>query len=373
MRWLVVPALFVLLAVPAPAAVPDPLLRAATARDRVAYSGEQLLATWDARGAHVAWVHVQHDPATGTRLVYRVDAEANRRRVVWHLPQRTVEYELRTRSGRWYRADQPEVSAQTQLSWLLQNYEVATSPSQALGRPALRLRILPRHPGRPRADLRVDAGTGVVLRSERVSPDGRTRELVAFVNFNPRPVGWMRSWRLPADLTLRQEPSPQPATVQQITERLGRRPPDLQLPPGFFPLTGYLLEPASPTVRRLYSDGLSSLVLSLRPALSAAPPAGSRRLDRARGPAWLHSMGMRHALYWASQGWSFTLAGDLSPEVLLQVADTTGVQPPPSPLDGVLQWLRRLLGADADAWSSSLRLRRVAGRWPQETPSPREE
>jgi len=347
-RWLVAPALLMSLAGPAPAAAPDVLSRAAAVREQVAYSGEQVLVAWDGGRAQVAWVHVQHDPAVGTRLVYRTGPDPHGRRVVWQLPDRTVEYEVRSRSGRVYLPHPVRLSARAQLDRLFRNYEVTTTPSHALGRSAVRVRIRPRYPGRPRADLRVDAQTGVILRSDRLSADGRSRELAAFVSFVPRPVGWMRGWRVPEGLRLRSEPALQPATPEQAAARLGRRPPEVALPAGFLPITDYLLDPSGGSVRRLYSDGLATLALSVRPGASTGPPAGSRLLQTGAGPVWLQSAGIRHALYWTSQGWTYTLAGELSPEVLLRVAQRAGIQSPPSGLDRLVDWLLRTIGLESD-------------------------
>lgn len=347
MRWAAGTILFLALASPAPAAAPELLVRAAAARERAAYSGEQIVATWEGGRAHVAWVHVQHDPEVGTRLVYRTGAAGDRRRVVWQLPDRTVEYDAWSRTGRVYRPPPVRLSARSQLDRLLENYHVTTTSSQALGRPALRVRIRARYPGRPRADLRVDAQTGVILRSERVSADGRSREVAAFVNFARRPEGWMRAWRIPEDLHLQREPPLQPVTPEQVAVRFGRRLPQVLLPVGFVPATDYLLDPLRPAVRRLYSDGLVTLVLSARPDVSAAPPPGSRTLRTGDGPTWVQSAGIRHSVYWSGQGWAFALTAELTPEVLVRVARSTGIRPP-SPLERLLDWLQRTVAPDSD-------------------------
>ncbi|MER3455934.1 MAG: hypothetical protein C4304_03415 [candidate division GAL15 bacterium] len=320
----------------APAAAPEVLDRVSFADQQVAYSGEQLVTTWEEKLPQAFWVHVQHDPAVGTRLVIRSAAGAHRQ-VVWHTPHHVLQYDARTRQGRVYRFSHGRVSRRTQVTWLQRNYFLTASPTQLLGRPALRLHLTPRHPGRPRADLRVDTETGVVLRSERISPDGRSRELATFVRFAVRPVGWMRPSRPPADLQLQREPPVRSVTLDEVAARWGRQPPEVWLPAGFYPMTPYLLEGS--VVRRAYSDGLATLLVSIRPAVSPQPPAGSRPVHRTGGPVWVQSAGLRQVLYWTYAGWSFTLIGELGPEALLEVADRTGVQPAPTVLEALLRWL----------------------------------
>ncbi len=325
------------------------LLRAAVAQEQVAYSAEQLVATWEGQQAHLALAHVQHDPAVGTRLVYRSLSGGQNRRVVWHAADRTLEYDPHTRRGRVYRAYRPQVSARQQLAWLARNYSVSSAPSRLLGRQTERLRIVPRQAGRPTATVHVDVRTGVILRSERTSADGAAREFSSFLNFTPRPVGWMRFRKLPADLQLREEPPPRPATLQQLRSVFEQALPDVQLPEGFSPVTAFLLEDGGTTVRRAYSDGLTTLVVSWRPQASGPPPAGSRVIYRRGGPVWLRSSGLRHLVHWQHAGWAITLVAELSADVLLGVADRTGVQPAPSALDGLLNWLRTTLALEPDA------------------------
>jgi len=325
------------------------LLRAAVAQERVAYSAEQLLATWEGQQPHLALAHVQHDPAVGTRLVYRPLSGGQDRRVVWHTADRTLEYDPHTRRGRVYPAYRPQVSARQQVAWLTRNYSVSSAPSRLLGRQTQRLRMVPRQPGRPTVTVHVDVHTGVILRSERTSAGGAAREFSAFLSFTPRPVGWMRSQKLPADLQLRSEPPSRTATLQQVTSAFGRRLPEVQLPDGFSPVTAFLLEDRGTTVRRAYSDGLTTLVVSWRPQASASPPAGSRVVYRPGGPVWVRSSGLRHLVHWQHAGWAITLVAELSPDVLLGVADRTGIQPAPSTLDVLLEWLRSRLAVESDA------------------------
>ncbi|GBD28131.1 hypothetical protein HRbin31_00143 [bacterium HR31] len=342
-RWLWGTVLAVLLSAPGRAGGLEVVARAASARRQAAYAAEQLLVVWEGERAHSAFVHVQHDPAVGTRLSYRPVGSGSRR-VVWHVRDRTVEYDPRTRAGRSYRNDPVRASPQAQLSWLERNYALTWSPTRVLGRDAVHVRVTPRRPGRPRADLRVDRRTGVILRSERVSPDGRNRELAVFLNFVPQQAGWMRSVRMPDDLHLTQEPAAQAVTESEAAARLGQPLPVVWLPPDFSPLTEFLVDGRTGVARRLYSDGLTTLVLSFRRAGGPIPPAGSRVVFRSGGPVWVQSAGLRHALHWANGGWAFTLVGELSPDVLLEVADRTGVQPAPSALQNLLRWLAQAVG-----------------------------
>ncbi|MDR7598242.1 MAG: hypothetical protein QN188_11000, partial [Armatimonadota bacterium] len=64
---------------------------------------------------------------------------------------------------------------------------------------------------------------------------------------------------------------------------------------------------------------------------------------------WVRSSGLRQLVYWQYAGWAITLVAELSPDVLLAVADRTGIQPAPSTLDFLLEWLRSRLATDSDA------------------------
>lgn len=336
-------ALLLLVALAAPSrASPDVLVRVASARQRVAYSGEQLVATSVDGRTHVALARVAHDPRVGTLLSYRPLAGSGHRRVVIHTPSRTVEYDPRTGLGSVYRPYDLDVTEH--VDWLVRNYHVSTRPARVLGRPAVRLRLLPKQAGRPRADLRVDGSTGLILRFERVSADGRAREFTAFLSFSPRPAGWMTPVRLPAGPQLRQEPAAEATSPAHVLRLFGRRLPEFPPPTGFQPVTPYLLDRAGPAVRRVYSDGLATLLLSLRPGPTPDPPAGSRLVQRPGGPVWILRAGMRSLAHWTRAGWSLTVVADLSPEVLLEVADRTGVESPPTLFEGIADWFRAALG-----------------------------
>lgn len=329
---------------PTPTAVTDLLARLTAARQRVAYSGEQLVVTSAQGRTHVALVRVEHDPAAGTRLSYRPLTGGGQRRVVIHTPSRTVEYEPRTRRGRTYRPYDLGVPLSQHVDRVLQNYTLSTHPSRALGRPAVRIRVWPRLAGRPRADLRVDLQTGVVLRSERISADGRAREFSAFLTFTPRPVGWMGRIQLPRDLRLQHELPPELMPADRLERLFGEPLPAFRPPAGFQPSTEFLLDRSGPVVRRAYSDGLATLLLSLRPGRIPRPPTGSRVVQRPGGPVWVQPAGLRTLAYWTQEGWSITVVAELSPEVLVEVADRTGISGAPSLFDGIVDWFRRTLG-----------------------------
>jgi negative regulator of sigma E activity len=335
--------LLVALATPSEAAS-DLLVRITSSRQRVAYSGEQVVATAVEGGTRLVLARVDHDPTVGTRVAYRPLAGRGERRVVVHTPTQTVEYEPHTRRGRVYRSYDLDVPLTEHVDWLVRNYSVSSRPTRVLGRPAVRLRLLPKQAGRPRTDLRVDEQTGVILRSERVSADGRAREFTTFLSFSPRPTGWMRSLLVPADLQLWQEPTVEVASPEQVRRLFGHPLPEFHPPAGFQPVTAYLLDRAGPAVRRVYSDGLATLLLSLRPGRTPEPPVGSKVVRRPGGLVWLLPAGMRSLVHWTREGWSLTVVADLSPEVLLEIADRTGVGPPPTVLEGLADWFRSALG-----------------------------
>ncbi len=119
------------------------------------------------------------------------------------------------------------------LAWLGENYRLRAARGTMLGRETLRLDLVPKVADHPRLRLEIDLQTGVFLRSERFSPDGGLGELSAFVHFEPRSPGWLRTLRVPRASKLIIDPAPRVIDEEAITARLGLRPLSVRPPAGF--------------------------------------------------------------------------------------------------------------------------------------------
>lgn len=330
------------LALAGPASAQEELAHLLRARSRAAYAGKQIVATHTDGRTWTLLVRVEHDPAGWSRLEYRVLGTRGKY-VVVRRGRTQIEYDPHSGVGRvsqlpdW--EDPPFVD---HLSWLVQNYRVTTKPGRMLGRPTLRVEVVPRVPDRPRAHFEIDQQTGVFLRTERIGPDGRIGELSAFVSFEPKPPGWRKGATVPPNLHLAHDTTAQPVRPSEVVARFGRKPPEVVLPPGFRPVADLWLPSPQPTLQRVYSDGLSTLVVYERPGSLPSPSSGSRPVRRPGGPVWTRQVGMRTVVHWTRDGWLLTAVGDLAPETLLRMADRTGVDPEPRLIDRLLAWFREL-------------------------------
>src|SRR2546426_1022306 len=180
--------------------IPQPLLQAVRARAAVAYRGEQIVVAWEgAAKAQASLVRIEHDPPAWTRLDYVPLGPSLR----WTVIRRdTVEIRfdpLRLTGTTGPRASTDEDAFETvHLPWLLENYRIATAQDALLGRKVTRVELVPAAGDRPTHRLTVDDETGVVLRSERIGPDGSLGEVTAFLQFEIMPVGWRRNATMPA-------------------------------------------------------------------------------------------------------------------------------------------------------------------------------
>lgn len=321
----------------------EELVHLLRARSRAAYVGKQIVATHVGAQTWTLLVRVEQDPWGWSRLDYHTVGTRGRY-VVVRRGRTQIEYDPHSGSGRishlpaW--EDPPFAD---HWSWLVQNYRLTVRPGRMLGRPTLHVEITPRTPDRPRARFEVDRRTGVFLRAERIGPDGRLGEVSAFLSFEPRPPGWRKHIPLPQPLRLAHEPAMQPVSPSEIAARFGRTPPGVAVPPGFRAVANLLLGGPQATLQRVYSDGLSILVVYQRPGSVPRPAPGSRLVQRPGGPVWVRQVGMRTIVHWTHDGWLLTAVGDLAPDRLLEAADRTGIDPGPRLLDRLLAWLRELV------------------------------
>ena len=326
------------------APAPAPLLQAVRARAAVAYRGEQIVVAWNAATrADASLVRIEHDPPAWTRLDY-FPLGPNRR---WTVIRRDT-VEIRFDPLRLTGTTGPPASADedafetTHLPWLLENYRIATAQDAFLGRKVTRVELVPSAGDRPTHRLTVDDETGVVLRSERIGPDGALGEVTAFLRFEIMPVGWRRNATMPAGLHLTPQARVRPASAADIVRVLGGPPVSVAAPAGFHK-TGEYLTGDGPVVQTIYSDGLSTLVVYQRRGSVASPPQGSRVVPTPSGPIWVQRLGLRTLVHWSHAGRVLTIVGEVSRAGLQAAAERTGIASAPRIWDRLLAWLQDLV------------------------------
>lgn len=341
-RLLAAVILAAVLAEPATAApFPPPLLKAIRAPAASAYRGEIIVTTWDSAGARTTLVIVEHDAPDWSLFEYRPVGSTRR----WTVVRRGVleiQFDPATRTGtRRPRLPDDDALVGGHLPWLQANYRITTRGGVLLGRPVSFVELTPRIPDRPARRMAVDDETGVVLRSERIAPDGRLGEFTAFMTFEPRAGGWRRHAGL-ADLRLREQPGPRTINEEEAARRFGAPPIAFVAPEGFHRAANYLTEERGPVLHTLYTDGLSVLIVSQHRGELARPPKGSRMVTVGSGQTWVQAMGLRTLVHWAHDGWVLTATGDVNAESLLRSVRATGSAPAPRLIDRLVAWVKNL-------------------------------
>lgn len=342
MRTLLATMIAAAFTLPAAAAPPDVLSQLISAPQASAYHGEQIIATWDGTQTQTTLVGIEHDPPGWTRLEYAPVGSAARRVVLRH-DRTEIQYDPATLRGT-QRSRLPEIDDDVEaahVAWLSSNYQIRVTPARMLARPVRRVDLQPRAADRPSRRLYVDLATGIVLRSERAAPDGRVGEITSFVGFEPMPRGWRRGATPRENLQLSLERGPRAVTEEEAARLAAQKPVAFAAPPGFHPLGLYVIRDRPSVFQRVYSDGLSTLVLTQRPGGMAHAPEASRRVDTGGGPVWIHALGLRTLAQWSSSGWVLTLVGDVTVDTMVAAARETGVSPRARLIDRLLHWLRR--------------------------------
>jgi negative regulator of sigma E activity len=325
------------------AASADPLSRAVQARQQVAYRGEQIVATWHGGRSQVTMVQVEHDPPDWSRVEYHPVGSTQRLAVV-RQGNVQMQYDLATLQGtRTPRLNEDDSFFTTHLQWLKENYRTTLSASEVMGRKTDRAELRPVAADRPTRRIEVDRETGVILRSERIAPDGRLGELTAFVSFHVMNIGWHTGASPPPGLRLAYQPRVHSVTAAQASRLLGGDPIEIVPPDGFHRVAYYAMPGGKPEVQTVYTDGLSVLVVSQRHGTIAMPPVGSKVVHTPAGPLWIHNMGLRTLVHWSHANRVLTMIGDVSEEALLRSAQQTGVASAPLLYHRLLVWLRQLL------------------------------
>jgi outer membrane lipoprotein-sorting protein len=307
----------------------DWLSKAIVSPVHVSYRATETLTTQDSTGSRSTKVRVVHRAPDATRCEYLSDRGQVERVITddghscWqHLPQRReLVFSPSLRVDR-------ELWGHESIKRLLSNYEVRTGGQATVnGRKAHVVLVSPRsgHIG-PSKRLLVDERTGLLLRSELTSSDGKTKLISALSDVRLEktiPAGELAPPSNAKKQTVIYEHVavlPLPALA-----RHWRQP--LLVPKSM--LRGYMLESAR-VVRRgrhdfvhlRYFDGVNPVSI-----FEAASVAASSRASRNKGgshvgtaaAAWQRELPY-WSLTWRQRGLKLTVVGDLPREQLLQIA-----------------------------------------------------
>jgi negative regulator of sigma E activity len=324
---------------------PAPLVQTVRARSTVAYQGEQIVVTWEGATHTVAsLVQIEHDPPDWTMLDY-LALGPSRRLTVIRRPGSEIRFDPVRHTGTTAAGLSSEEDAfeTAHLPWLLENYGITTAPDELLGRKATRVLLIPEISDRPSRTLVVDDATGVLLRSERVGSRGSLGEVTTFLRFEVMPGGWRKTASVPTGLRLTPQAAVRAATPEEVARVLGGPPVQVVVPEGFHKTGDYLTGEVPPVVQTIYSDGLSSLVVSQRKDSVARPPQGSELVATPSGPIWVQRLGLRTLVHWSHAGKNVTMVGYVTRASLQASAERTGIAATPRLWDRLVNWLREVI------------------------------
>lgn len=191
---------------------------------------------------------------------------------------------------------------------LPKNYTLTIAAGEEGGRPAWKIEITPRYPGRPHRTVWVDMTSGIQLRLEDRGGDGKllqTRVLEDLV-VNPVLTPEERG-QLHGEGGASQHLQPPLLKGEQLKKAAGWEPLRFtRLPKGYVYMGGRLSRREKGTVHHLYSDGLGIVSLFENPL-----------------PWWAWGMEKPQpgeVITWESKGRHLTLMGDATPEELAEMA-----------------------------------------------------
>jgi negative regulator of sigma E activity len=225
----------------------------------------------------------------------------------------------------WYETPPPPTGdEEVDLALVLRNYTAAvTGSAMVAGRPALEVRVRPRHPGRPALSLALDAETQFRLRLRRFSANGELESEYVYERIQYEAAIEPGAFRPPAGTAVvplsRSGDRVAPAAAQNAVDFHLLLPE--WLPEGFQPTaavvsTYRVRDPASgqmaarSQLQMGYSDGVASISLFEAPA--AAPKAGAPPYQATRQNRFWVVTGHRDGL-------SLTLVGEIGRDDLIQM------------------------------------------------------
>ncbi len=323
--------LLLILAVAAPAAAADvpeaeALLDWSLSSPEVAFRGRMMFTQWFGKNTRAEDIQVYHSGQRSRREFLAPDGTPTR--VIIDNGDRQ-ELHL-VRKGRVLRGDavksfEKVMPAAHERDLLLKNYRLtASGPETVAGRPCWVLEIDPLVDGKPSQKLWLDQQTHVVLENKRYIPRKLSAAMIRYTRFTPVKD-------LPDDLFLLEVATaaagrglePDFMTLDDLNKATGRSTNiPAQLPGGFeFESADYFTVGKNVVRQARYTDGLCvlSLFLTDRPVL--LPKGGGVSMAQAGLPrASLRLSSAGKVLRWQSGRQHFTLLGDVTRELLQQIA-----------------------------------------------------
>jgi len=310
-------------AAPPPAA--NDLLQAALADPQVAYQGRVMLTQWYGKRTRAEEARVFFNPPNLYRWEFlspdgqisRVIISDGSDEFVW-LPK-----EHKVLKGSAAKSSPKLMVPELERELLLKNYQAKLlGPDQVAGRTTWVLELAPLIPGKPHQKFWIDQETAVILETKRLGPTGARAGLSRFARFKPQKDMSKDLFQVKADSmtqVIDHGLDPDFFSIKELRHRTGK---SLNLPeqlPGNFTFESgdaYQLNEAS--VRHIrYTDGLA--VLSL---FETSRPVGPM-LDKTREFSPLatpEQFSSGKVLQWKKGHQYFTLVGDVSDELLEQIA-----------------------------------------------------
>jgi hypothetical protein len=307
-------------------------------QQRYAYQGRQFLTVWrDDDTAIATATDITHAPPDQDCIVYTAPRSRGGRVIIqvgrdqWtYIPQDGIV--VHSTEG----APEPATTQYALFQLLLHNYslKVLPHPIMIAGRKAFGVTLMPYAPGRPYDHIWVDPYTGLVLRREKYHADNSLASVSYFsdIHFSVRPS--------PQDFNPQRWATLKPRVVDQPA------PPESNVDPSHLPppfagqatvpkdLDGYVIQKATllsngkkPSLHLLYSDGLNTLSLfeTLRATREPTHVPASRLVMLGIGQVAKVSQRYSYSiLSWDVGGLNYTLIGDSSEKLLVELAQATG-------------------------------------------------
>ncbi len=297
----------------APAPEPPPASAAQAASDPVGPATLERIVRAERELAYRGYKTAYHGAdASGRRTRMRIVRRAGGPSIIeWDADGATQRRWIYRSRQRWI--DEPAL--------LLENYSVelaAEAPeaaSRVAWRPARRIEIRPRRPGRPSMTLLVDAETWLVLGETLHDADGVTRFAWSFdtLEYGPdEPTADAEDAEHVEPALRAGRPTPADAALPRLLT--------LEAPPEGFRHVGWCVDPAG-GVREYWSDGLAAFAVRQR-----TPPEGATATDT-DGRLARRECGGRVSLSGLVGGIDVELQGNLAPDELAAVAQALRVAP----------------------------------------------
>ncbi|MDI3281423.1 MAG: sigma-E factor regulatory protein RseB domain-containing protein [Bacillota bacterium] len=317
---------------PSAQAVEALLNRAFSSTTCVSYSGIQVVISWAGEQSETTVSRVYHRCPSQTRWEFQPTG----RSPGWLVVDdgiHTWEY-FSERKLVLVRPSLRLGAADDQRRWALlrRNYRFRyLGEGEVAGFPAVMIEIQPLTEGNPWRRLWIHPETGLILRAERYRWDGSLAHLSLFteLNLNVALPDHLFHLEVPPGVEVRQRAAgptylPVPEVERQVGMRI--RVPGL-VPPGYEFMGAGVTSQLKPgdTAYLQYSDGFNVLSFFQTKGSWSPPELANRRAVEIGGQTGLLGQGCgAWILTWAAEGITYTILGDLSPELMMAMARSVG-------------------------------------------------